>query len=653
MPKQHKPSMAIELHGQDITCRFETATLRMTVQHRHSRAHWSFDLNKNAWLRIGKSFGAWRKDAVAADPSLQGKSLHDGHESDALPRHFLSPGNCAAQRHGHNAIDLEANIEGLRVSLRIALRGDDGLEWTIYPADNNHYALIEAVFPGTAEMDGQWYYPVVFPRAQGMMFIPGGENYKYHTQSSGSGMTMRWFGGLGDHGSFMGIAEHSEDAALDIDYVPRKKFKAEFTWIHSMGSLRYTRRLFFRFLPVSSYVRMAACFREYAEAAGMVRTLKEKIAECPPLERLHGGALIMLGYFHDKNTNYTKVVNRLSAFGIERGLVYPAKMDGFFTNAGLLPFVDLPAPTLAAIKKKGFLSGVFFCPCDIHAKHPLATTLAVRQNPLDMNDLRIGWQINDNIYHKTHFGKAGQLFEKMFDLSKYDNIHFDVLGNAAGGLEDYAPDWPLNRLEHAESSRQMLDHFARQGKVVSCEGKIDNIAAQMHWGTFRVNTVPQYRKEGALPPYLRPVPLWHLVFHDCLFHSNWEHYTYNDGCGLGKGNPHVGYLHDLLYGDLPSVFAAGKIYQYLGGKDRRVEYYTIPFNSPLVAESLRLAARAARHHRHVGLCRMVSHRFINRMPLFQESVFENGCRVLVNFSEKTMEFDSQRVPAHDAVISDG
>lgn len=652
MPNRHKSNRPIELHSRDITCRFEPATLRMTVQHRHSRAHWSFDLVQNAWLKIGPSQGEWRKDAVAANPALPGKSARDWRASDDLPRHFLAPGNCAAQRRGPDAIDLEANIAGLRIAMRISLRGADGLEWTVYPADNNRYALIEAVFPGTPEMDGRRHYPVVFPRAQGMMFIPGSENYKYHTQSSGQGMTMRWLGGLGEHGAFMGIAEHSEDAALTIDYIPRKKFEAQFGWIHSMGSLRYTRRLFFRFLPVSSYVRLAACFREYAEAAGMVKTLKEKIAECPPLERLHGGALIMLGYFHDKNANYTKVVNRLPEFGIERGLVYPAKMDGFFTDAGLPPFVDLPAPTLAAIKNRGFLSGVFFCPCDIHAKHPLAAALARRANPLDLNDWPVSWQIGDNIYYRTHFGKAVQRFEQLFDLSQYDNIHFDVLGNAAGSCEDYAPDWPQNRLEHAESARQFLSHFARQGLVVSCEGKIDSIAAQMHWGTFRINTIPQYRKEGALPPHLRPVPLWHLVFHDCLFHSNWEHYTYNDGNNHGKGNPRVGYLHDLLHGDLPSVFAAGKLYRYLGGKDRRVEYYTIPFNSPLVAESLRLAAGAARHHRHVGLCRMISHRFINQTPLLQESVFENGCRVLVNFSEKAMAFDGLRVPAHDALISD-
>lgn len=263
------------------------------------------------------------------------------------------------------------------------------------------------------------------------------------------------------------------------------------------------------------------------------------------------------------------------------------------------------------------------------------------------------------VFYRTHLGKINQLLETDYTFPGIDNVHFDVLCNSTGREEDYSPDWPQTRHDYIRNAIAMASYYRRQGQIVSSEGKADIMAAHMHWGSFRNPIVPNYDQDFLPPdkggfqpaPDLRPIPLWHLVFHDVMFHSSWEHYTYNDGNSKGSGRPRISYLHDLLYGDLPSVFPMGRIYRFT--KFPAIEYYSIDFQAPIVQESLRLAKKAAAFHRQVGLSKMLSHTFLDKSGLVQQTVFETGQRVTVNFSGAKIQVDGRRpIPSESCRIED-
>lgn len=503
---------------------------------------------------------------------------------------------------------------------------------------------------------------MAYPYQQGMLLTPGPGEFHYRGPALGSCMSMRWFGGLGHRSAYLCVAEPPDDARLQLDYRSTRGLDVSYQWLHSLGTLRYTRVLKYRFTDRPSYVRLAELFREYAEACGLVVPLREKIDACPPLSRLEGGMLLMMGYYRDHGTDYTAQLKCIRGMGIDRALVYPTVLQGWSRRLATKgpDRLVFSKPELRAVKRLGYLTGAFITPLEISSTHALAEGLARVDNPAKPAAKRTAWKIDDYVSWRVHFGKALQHFDRRFSFPDIEDIHFDVLGNAPGLCEDYSGDWPCTRTENLHQSVDMVRHFLRQGKIVSCESKTDSLAPYIHWGSNRIRVVPQYTCE---PPFeqrsfIHPIPLWHLVFHDCMFHTSWDHATYNDGCHFGPGDPVVGYLHDMLYGDLPSVFAMGRIYHYPFRRPNRppptnpkkATYYSINFNSRKVQRALRLAKQAADFHREVGCLRMVSHRIMPGAPLVQESLFENGRRVVVNFSEEQVEVEGMSLAGRDAVV---
>ncbi len=619
----------LHIENDEIYLDFDCHLMRGLISVKGSRERYSMDLAANAWVRLTDAGAA----SVFAD--------------DKLPR--IPLGRPALQRAYTvgQAIHFEFLIQGLLVAALIRLQSGGFMECRLHPAGDRRRVLLDGVFPGMLRRPDAFAYTVAFARGQGVLFYPGETAYAYSTPAVGQGMTMRWFGGIGRASAYICIADQPEDSVFELHYKPRREFEAGIRWIASRGALRYPRRLLYGFFIEPSYVLMARRFRKYAARKGLLVTLREKSDACQSLDRLHGGVLLMLGYFDDPRADYLGVLRKIRSMGISRALVYPARMDGLFTARGLEPFINLPARDLRGLHNLGYLAGAFFCPCDIHAAHPDLEKLAARCDPDPGNPRAESWRLGRNVYYRAHFGKVRDLLGSRFNFNGLDAVHFDVLANAAGRHEDYSPDWPLSRREHAAAAVELARYYRDRGKIVSSEGKTDRLAAVLHWGTFRLRVAPQYRRNDSGPDCLRPAPLWHLVFHDVMFHSSWEHATYNDGCGNGAGNPAVGRLHDLLYGDMPSVFPVGRLYRFTGGGFR---YYSIRPDSSSVQRALELARQAAEHHREVGMLQMTSHRFVDGHPLFQESVFENGRRVLANFSSETMRVDRQTVPGKSAAL---
>ncbi|MBI5849941.1 MAG: hypothetical protein HZB39_02715 [Planctomycetes bacterium] len=184
---------------------------------------------------------------------------------------------------------------------------------------------------------------------------------------------MEWFGGVdsGNQRGWLGIAETNADFELRtatgthegstvIGGVPR--------WIPSNGNparapnlLSYDRVLSFQFVPSGGYVALAKRFRSFAAAQGWVKTLAQKNAEDPQrkTDRLIGAPVIYLwGDGRDDamlddlyNAGLRKAVVQVSVNHLDQGAAFPnaahANGSGWMNAArtkGFLPgFYDIYA----------------------------------------------------------------------------------------------------------------------------------------------------------------------------------------------------------------------------------------------------------------------------------------------------------------------
>ena len=72
-------------------------------------------------------------------------------------------------------------------------------------------------------------------------------------------------------------------------------------------------------------------YRRYAMEQGFYRSLKQKLEECPSLEKIFGAVLVMLGYLSDPQADYAAAFRKLKSRGVEKAYVYPA---GYFNFNG-------------------------------------------------------------------------------------------------------------------------------------------------------------------------------------------------------------------------------------------------------------------------------------------------------------------------------
>lgn len=618
------PKKPLRLENRHILLTLsKTLTLKITLK--DTGEVFTARLPATSWAQIADRHGEWQK---------QGTPL------EQLKKFPLLPSFITKVSKTDSAILICFSFAGIEMTAGISL-SENGFDCTVFPSLHSRQSVVSAVFPGHLAYRDENAYKIAFSsKGQGTLFIPGKEPWEYHCEAVGQMMPMRWFAGLAPETSYVCIAENSEDAFYDISYKPGKEFSTSFRWMPSMGTLRYKRKILYHFFKGDSHTEAAGIFRKFVQAKGLIVPLQEKIKMNPSLDKLWGGVLIMLGYYNDPKADYLSCIKNIRKMGIDRGLVYPVSLDGVIdkTMDGER-FIKIPLQEVKAIQKMGFLTATFFCPTNIQSTSPHSEALSAMTTPAGIK--KPSWRINKTVWFRPHLGKALQAFDLLYDFSQFDLVHFDVLPLSAGKFEDYSPEWPMTRHEHLAQSTAMLEYFIEQGKLVSGEGKSDSLARFLSWGSFRVNIIPQYSREAKLPTHIKPVPLWHLVFHDVMFHSSWEHHTYNDGNTLGTGIPRVGYLHDMLYGDMPSVFPIGRIYRYPG---QQAEYYSIDPLSAKVKTALNMAKKSASFHKLVGTCRMISHRFLDKDFLVQETIFDNGIRSVVNFSDKKFIFENKCIP---------
>ncbi len=501
-------------------------------------------------------------------------------------------------------------------------------------------------------MDVPLAWPAPFATAKGQcLILPVNEGISYPTDDNslpemhyhlygGHGLCMPWYGTLDGGSGWMAIIETPDDAAVAIprhdgllglvpEWQPQKQ---------KFGSERIIR---YDFLDDGGYVGMAKRYREYAKKTGLFKTLDEKRKTVPAVDLLVGAANVWC-WDQDAAT----FCRELQSVGIRQIL---------WSNA-------LPPVQIKALNDLGVLTSRY----DIYQDamkpenfprlswlHPDWTSDAWANDDLmtgaDGEWVR-GWEV------ETKDGKTipcGTLCDRQAvayakrrippELASHPyRSRFIDTTTASPWRECYHPLHSMTRTDSKRSKMDLLQYISEGcGLVCGSETGHDAAVPYVHYfegmlslGPYRVaesgrnmiqawDEVPEQVAKFQTG-HLYRLPLWELVYHDCVV-AQWYWGDYNNKL------PKLWDRRDLwnaLYGTPPMFMFDRKIWE--ANKDRFVKSY----------QTATPVARAT------GYSQMLSHEWLTPDHAVQRTRFANGVVVTVNFGDAPFSLpDGSRLPS--------
>jgi hypothetical protein len=440
----------------------------------------------------------------------------------------------------------------------------------------------------------------------------------------GHGICMAFWGVTDDHQGHGVIIETPDDAAIHLVRLEDRLAVAP-EWDTQKGQFGYKRKLRYVFFDSGGHVAIAKRYREYARQKGLLKTLAEKRRENPNVDLLVGAVNIW-----NWDADPVKLATQMRAAGIEHILwsrggsanVLRALNDMEVLTSRYDIYQDTMNPSnfpfLAGIHSDWTTAG---WPADIIRKAN--------------GDWRHGWAIK---------GTNGQMYDcgVLCDSRALDYARaripaelaqrpylcrFIDTTTAAPWNECYEPHHPMTRSDSRQWKMKLLDYVSHDCKLVTGSETghdaavpfVDYFEGMLSLGPYRVpdsgrdmqriwNDPPERVAKFQLGHAYR-LPLWELVYHDCVV-AQWYWGDYNNKLpSLWDKRD----LFNVLYGTPPMFMFDRKLWE--ANKARFVQSYTN--TCPDV--------RAA------GYSEMTDHRFLTTDRNVQQTAFANGVKITVNF----------------------
>ncbi|MFZ5831445.1 MAG: glycoside hydrolase [Planctomycetota bacterium] len=546
---------------------------------------------------------AWQQRSEARFPvlaaALQGKQI----AIKLLDPISLSP------------FDVTLSLDGDRPELLVAIQGSGPMKRPLaFPA------------PFTAEKG----MLLILPVNEGISYPVDDESLpdrmRYHLYG-GHGLCMAWYGMTDGAAGVMALVETPDDAAVRI---PRRDelLCLQPEWESQKGDWGYTRKLRYILFDQGGYVAMCKRYREYARQSGLLRTLAEKRERNPDVDLLIGAVNVWCW-----ERDPVDIVRQLQAAGVERIL---------WSNRST-------PEQIAAMNEMGVLSSRYDIYQDVmnpaefprlghrHADWPTEAwpqDLMVGAN----GELLKGWQVRAKDGTMIPCGVLCDRLAPDYALRRigeelkthaYRSRFIDTT-TASPWRECYNPDHPLTRSESKQWKMRLLEVVSKDFNLVTgCETGHDASVPYLHYyegmlslGPYRVpdagrrmqeivEEVPE-RVEKFQTGHRYRLPLWELVYHDCVV-AQWYWGDYNNKL------PKLWDRRDLwnaLYGTPPMFMFNRKLWEE---------------NRERFAQSYRRATPVARA---TGYREMLSHEWLTEDHSVQRTRFDGGVTVTVNFGDK-------------------
>ncbi|HYG33640.1 MAG TPA: glycoside hydrolase, partial [Clostridia bacterium] len=425
------------------------------------------------------------------------------------------------------------------------------------------------------------------------------------------------------------------DAAIKMQRLDHRLAIAP-EWDPQQGQFGYRRQLRYVFFDQGGHVAIAKRYRQHAQKQGLFKTLAQKREENPEVDRLIGAVNVW-----NWDSNPVELVKELQAAGIQRIL---------WSKGG-------SPDSLRTLNAMGVLTSRYDIYQDVMDPanfpllnwiHPDWTTDAW---PKDIilkadGDWLHGWGVKAKNGQWYDCGvicdrRALQYARKRIpaELATHPyKCRFIDTTTAAPWNECYNTNHPMTHSESREWKMKLLECVSREFKLVTgCETGHDASVPFLHYfegmlslGPYRVPDAGRDMQQIWDNPPERVVkyqlghtyrlPLWELVYHDCVV-SQWYWGDYNNKLpSLWDKRD----LFNVLYGTPPMFMFNRKLWQ--AQKDRFAKSYrnTIP------------CARAT------GYSEMTDHRFLTPDRSVQQTAFANGVVVTVNFGTTPFPMPSGR-----------
>jgi len=492
---------------------------------------------------------------------------------------------------------------------------------------------------GAGELTSALRYPHPFDTQPGQrLIIPMNEGISFPVEDEsvqpqrliaygGHGICMAFWGVTEGETGHMAIIESPDDAAIVIAR-PKQKLLVIPEWDPQKRAFGYTRKLRYVFFDKGGHVAMAKRYRAYAARLGLVKTLSEKRQRNPNVDLLIGAVNV---WWCDRDA--VSLVKDMQTAGIQRIL-----WSNRQTPENLRQLNELGVLTSRYDIYQDVMDPAQFP--KLRWTHPDWTTAAwPRDIIIGGNGQWIkGWGVEAKdgsmiscgvICDKLALPYAQERVPPELATHPYKCRFIDTT-TAAPWHECYATNHPMTRSESREHKMRLLEYFSKDLNLVTgCETGHDASVPYLHYfegmlslGPYRVpdagrrmqviwTNVPARVAQFQLGHDYR-LPLWELVFHDCVV-SQWYWGDYNNKLPALWDKRD---LFNLLYGTPPMFMFDRKLWSE---------------NKARFAQSYQ---NICPYVRELGYAEMTDHRFLTSDRTVQQTVFSSGHVVTVNFGAK-------------------
>ncbi len=534
-----------------------------------------------------------------------------------------------------NGYVLDGNYipDNFDIHLSLSLNGN-ALKFELI-ADSANEMSDEILFPGRIKSKANDY--LIIPRAAGMI-LPVDKEYPYwRFQFYGHKATMSYIGTTNLESGFMILSHNPWDT--EVEFVKDDEsllYSPQLIHSSSKGNFGYKRVFEYYFYDEGGYVSMGKDYRTYAEKAGFVKTFEDKIADNPNVEKLIG-AVDFWALKPEFRTN--SFLDSLKSFGVGKALISIA--GGWFADEDMTEIID-------SINSLGFLSSRYDIYTDVWPPdYPQYNWLRREGYPEDVivtkdGELQKGWltYLDGTIPFQGYYTSSSthpELAAKRISedpTGKNYSARFIDVELSSPLYENYSENHPQTRMQDANDRSRTLDVVKNGFNLVTGSEEARDWAfpnVDFGEGTMSIQPAENAGYDWSTPieepgdgfinfninPTVR-LPLHGLVYHD-VHVPTW--YT-GDGVSKVPAFWDDKDLFNILYGTMPLIMPPDYNY-WLQNRERFLETYHL----------------VASVFERTGKSKMISHQFLSEDKKVQETRFENGWTVVVNFDDEAYNYN--------------
>lgn len=534
-----------------------------------------------------------------------------------------------------------------------AVSGDIRFEWL--PLCEEGLSVKKVRWPGEMSFEKasrSWYS--VLNHQQGLLVPNDWETALDHVVFNGffetAGAYMPWFGQVKDGEGYIAICETPWNAGYTAEHPAGGPYSHVGVYYEpSLGKMDYRRVLRYTLLSDCDYNDLCKVYRAYVRETGHLRTLAEKAAQNPSVDRLIGCSFVHTGiktvvqpdsdFFDPENpeknnhctpfSKRTEEVKLLHSMGVEKLYLH---LDGWAQ-----PGYDNCHPDYSpACIEAGGWEGMKEL---ADTMHECGYLFGIHDQYRDFYksaesfDENYACRLTDGTIPEHHRWAGGPqsylcatqapyylkrnfmaLFENGIGL---DGAYLDVF-TCNEGDECTNPEHRMTRRECYEYRGQCFSWLLAHGILSSSEEVSDWAVPSLvfcHYAPYSF-----MMKRPGLPKDGIPVPLFNLVYHDCVIEP-WM---------MDKASENDDYmLYALLNGGAPYLLRDAA-YLNTDGSFEGDELFALE-------EMIRRSKTVSALHEKIAKCEMVRHRMNPENWWIQETEFSDGTKVKVDFKNQTYE----------------